>query len=130
MTGCGAIDKLQKSTADAWAVTYELSVDGGDDPENAMLSDVAYLDQPSRTEERTSVSAGTVTTAGTNGGSATWSVDSILVVGDTAKITATAAEGQRATCRILLDGERALASETGEAGVAVTCSATAPPFDS
>ena len=76
------------------------------------------------------MSAGTVTTAGTNGGSATWSVDSSVVVGDTAKITATAAEGQRATCRILLDGERELASETGEAGGAVTCSATAPPFDS
>ncbi|MBC9955387.1 hypothetical protein ICM05_12230 [Leucobacter sp. cx-42] len=93
MTGCGAIDKLQKSTADAWAVTYELSVVGGDDPENATLSDVSYLDQPLRTEERTSLSAGTVTTAGTNGGSTTWSVDSIVVVGDMAKITATAAEG-------------------------------------
>lgn len=126
LTGCSAIAKLQQSTADAWAVTYEVTVEGVD---TATLTDVSYLDQEMRTEERTSVDAGTVTASSAGDGTASWKVDSIVVVGDNAKVSATAAEGERATCRILLDGEREIATATSEPGSAVTCEATAPPFD-
>ncbi len=126
LTGCSAIAKLQQSTADAWAVTYEVTVEGVD---TATLTDVSYLDQEMRTAERTSVDAGTVTASSAGDGTASWKVDSIVVVGDNAKVSATAAAGERATCSILLDGEREIATATSEPGSAVTCEATAPPFD-
>lgn len=126
LAGCSAIEQIQKSAADAWAVTYEVTVEG---QSTATLTNVSFLDQATRAEERTTVSADSVTATAGENGVATWSANSIVIVGDKAKLEATAADGERATCKILLDGKRAIANETGEPGGTVTCAATAPAFD-
>lgn len=125
LAGCSAIENFQKSAADAWQVTYELSVDSTD---AAALSNVSYSDQKTRTDKRATVDAGTISLAAKAGSNATWTVDSLAVVGDQADISATAAAGQTATCRILLDGEREIAKETGTPGGTVNCAAKAPEF--
>ncbi|MCW2288440.1 hypothetical protein EDF60_0630 [Leucobacter luti] len=126
LTGCSAIDAFKNSAADAWQVTYEVSVDS---TEPTTLTAVSYLDQATRADTRAPVVNDSVTASPREGGIATWSVESIVIVGDTTSVTATPAEGLTATCRILLDGTREIASETSAAGAPVQCEAVAPPFD-
>ncbi|MBP6685952.1 MAG: hypothetical protein KA158_11070 [Leucobacter sp.] len=129
LAGCSALENVKNSAADAWKVTYELSVESADPAEPVMLTDVSYLDQPTRTEKRSTVSESEVLAASTPGGLALWSTESIVIVGDTTSISATPAEGDSLTCKILLDGEREIATQTGEPGESVSCEAVAPPFD-
>ncbi|WP_052492557.1 hypothetical protein [Leucobacter komagatae] len=125
LTGCSALENIKNSTADAWKVTYELSVDS-ESP--VTLTDVSYLDQASRTDERSTVSESEVLAKSAEGGHALWSTESLVIVGDTTSISATPAEGDRLTCKILLDGEREIATQTGAPGEPVSCEAVAPPF--
>lgn len=125
LTGCSAMQDIKNSAADAWKVTYEVSVDSS---EPSTLTEVSYLDQASRTEKRTTVPESSVQTTPRDTGDSAWETDSLVIVGDQTKLSATPAAGQRATCRILLDGEREIATNTGEPGEKVTCEATAPAF--
>ncbi|MFK0083043.1 hypothetical protein [Glutamicibacter sp. NPDC090743] len=127
LTGCGAIESFDKSTADAWAVTYEITVSG----EAAdALSDVSYLDSPSRGEDSAEVTEQAVATtsgAGKNSESI-WTAQSVITAEKDAAIAATPAAGSTATCRILLDGVKEIAAQTGKPGERVECAVTTPAF--
>lgn len=127
LTGCGAVDGWNKATADAWAVTYEVTVSG----ENTdALSDVSYLDSPERGEDSAEVTEESVATtndAGTKNESS-WTAESVITAEKDAAIAATPAEGSTATCRILLDGVKEIAAQTGKPGERVECAVTTPAF--
>ncbi|KAM9863858.1 hypothetical protein ACI1US_00242 [Leucobacter sp. BZR 635] len=126
LSGCGVIDTVTKSAADAWSVTYEVTTDS-DAP--AQLSDVSYLDAKDRMTEQHTEQVSHAATAATADGSFAWTADTIVVTGDPASVSATPPKGVSATCRILLDGTRELASETGAPGEAVHCESVTPEFD-
>lgn len=125
LLGCSALEDIGRATADAWEVTYEVSVDGA---EPVALTDISYLDTPTRVDGQGTVKLDQVETEARDGASA-WSVDSMVMVDDLTRVSATPPADARATCRILLEGTREIASETGEAGQPVRCEARAPEFD-
>lgn len=127
LTGCGAVESFNKSTADAWAVTYEVSVSG--ETVNA-LSDVSYLDAPARGEDSAEVTEQVVATVNDaeNQQLASWRTESMVTAEQEAAVAATPAKGTAATCRILLDGVKEIAAVTGKPGERVECSATTPAF--
>ncbi|KKI22263.1 MULTISPECIES: hypothetical protein [unclassified Leucobacter] len=126
LTGCSVIDAIGKSSQDAWQLSYEVTTDGS---ASATLTDVSYLDADGRLEEAKTKSIGTIeTTAGTGGAAAKWKADSIVVVGKQTRVSATPPAGVRATCRILLDDTKEIASATSDPGKPVTCEAKAPEF--
>lgn len=114
LAGCGFIESVQRSATDAWLVTYEVSTDSADD---TALTDISYLDTPNRVDgqQETRVASAEAEPAAGDGG-ATWSVESLVMVGDRARIAATPADGAHATCRILLDGEKEIAFQAGDPG--------------
>lgn len=122
LSGCSALEK------DAWAITYQLTVPGAD---SVQLLDVSYVSQDKRGEDPKTVSLSTVTTGPVEGlADATgWQAEGMLEVGLDASLSATAPEGMIATCDILLDGTRSIASNQSEPGGTVTCQAVAPEFD-
>lgn len=127
LTGCGAVDDWDKATADAWAVTYQVTVSG----ENAdALSDVSYLDSPSRGEDSAEVTEESVATTSDAGkkDETSWSTESVITAEKDAAIAATPAEGSTASCRILLDGVKEIAAQTGKPGERVECAVTTPAF--
>ncbi|MDR4534428.1 hypothetical protein [Glutamicibacter sp. PS] len=128
LTACGASDFLKKQTADAWSVTYEVTVEGKD---INRLTEVSYLDAPSRGESSSNVPVGeaATTNSASNAAKASWTKDAMVTAEADARISATPGKGAKATCRILLDGERELAKKTGAPGKPVECSATTPAFE-
>lgn len=126
LTGCAQINQ---QVGDAWSVTYEVTVDSAD---AATLHDVAYLGAEKRgdaAERQTLSTASTKPGAGNGSGGAAWTHETIVLATDPASVTATPTDGQTATCRILLDGKRAIAEEQGQPGQPVSCKATTPEFD-
>lgn len=126
-TGCSAVQDFQKSTSDAWSVTYEVSVTGGD---TKTVNDVKYLEAEKRGEdsvEKTSASEATTPDKKAKGAAA-WSVESIVTAEKKAAVSATPGKGATATCKILLDGVKEIASSTGAPGERVDCSADTPAF--
>lgn len=126
LSGCGVIDNVKKSAADAWSVTYEVTTDG-DAP--AQLSEVSYLDAKDRMTKQHTEKVSHVATSSTEDGTFAWTADSLVVTGDPASVSATPPLGVSATCRILLDGTREIASQTGAPGEAVHCESVTPAFD-
>jgi hypothetical protein len=125
LTGC---TQIHQQVGDAWAVTYEVSVDA---PDATPLHDVEYLGAERRgaaASTRTLSTASTKPAAGNGGGGATWTHESIVLAEDTASVRATPPSGRTASCRILLDGKRVIADEQGEPGKPVRCSAETPAF--
>lgn len=126
LTGCSVIDAIGKSSQDAWQLNYEVTTDGS---ASATLTDVSYLDTSGRLEEAAMKRVGTVeTSAGAAGVPSKWKADSIVVVGKQTRISATPPAGVRATCRILLDDSKEIATATSDPGKPVTCEAKAPEF--
>ncbi|PII85339.1 hypothetical protein BMH32_07450 [Leucobacter sp. OLJS4] len=126
LTGCSVIDAIGKSSQDAWQLNYEVTTDGS---ASATLTDVSYLDTSGRLEEAAMKRVGTVeTSAGAGGAPSKWKADSIVVVGKQTRISATPPAGVRATCRILLDDSKEIATATSDPGKPVTCEAKAPEF--
>jgi hypothetical protein len=110
------------SSFDAWAVTYEVSVT---DTTDGNLTDIAYAEEerrngPSKKTEQDSVESG--------GSPSTWSQEVIVSATQWAYVTATPAPDGIATCRILLDGDREIDTQTAEVGQPVTCSVPTPTF--
>lgn len=127
LAGCGAVDSFDKATSDAWAVTYEVTVAG---TSNDSLHDVTYLEAEKRGEDSAPVTEGSVatTTDAEKKANKTWSVESMVTAQKDASIAATPDKDSTATCRILLDGVKAIATETGAPGERVQCDATTPAF--
>lgn len=125
-TGCSFV---QQQTGDAWSVTYEVSVD---QPSGAALTDVRVEGAEKRgdapevhrlgTQETSTQETSTQKTG-------TWEHESIVLAEQRASVRATPARGATATCRILLDGKREIATQTAAAGEPVTCSVDTPAFD-
>ncbi|TCL88617.1 hypothetical protein EDF31_101461 [Curtobacterium sp. PhB142] len=125
-TGCSFV---QQQTGDAWSVTYEVSVD---QPSGAALTDVRVEGAEKRGDAPEVHRLGTQET-GTQETSTQktgiWEHESIVLAEQRASVRATPARGAAATCRILLDGKREIATETAAAGEPVTCSVDTPAFD-
>lgn len=120
-TGCSFV---QQQTGDAWSVTYEVSVD---QPSGAALTDVRVEGAEKRGDAPEVHRLGTQETGTQKTG--TWEHDSIVLAEQRASVRATPPRGATATCRILLDGKREIATETAAAGQPVTCSVDTPAFD-
>ncbi|ROR36576.1 hypothetical protein EDF63_0702 [Curtobacterium sp. JUb34] len=122
-TGCSFI--LQQ-TGDAWAVTYQVQVDG---PAGSELTDVRVEGAEKRGDapEVHRLGAQETSTATTSGSA--WEHEAIVLAEQRASVRATPPRGATATCRILLDGKREIATETAAAGQPVTCSVDTPAFD-
>lgn len=124
LTGCNAIGG---AFADAWAVTYQVTLSGDD---HTTATNVSYLAAPNRGDDSAPVDVAdnpamaTVTT-----GSSTYSVVAQVTAEKKAMITLTPAPGTIASCDILLDGTRSIATGRGEPGAPVTCEAVTPKFD-
>ncbi|OII31748.1 hypothetical protein BIU98_08345 [Curtobacterium sp. MMLR14_010] len=124
LTGCS---QLRQQTGDAWAVTYEVSVDA---PDAGTLHDVRYLGAEQRGDAATTHTIPTASTrpGAADGGAATWTHESIVLAKDPASVRATPPAGQSASCRILLDGTKVIAEEHGAAGKTVRCRVETPAF--
>ncbi|WP_263054923.1 hypothetical protein [Curtobacterium sp. RIT-PI-V] len=125
-TGCSFV---QQQTGDAWSVTYEVSVD---QPSGAALTDVRVEGAEKRGDAPEVHRLGTQETGTQKTGTqrtGTWEHESIVLAEQRASVRATPARGATATCRILLDGKREIATETAAAGQPVTCSVDTPAFD-
>ena len=98
-------------TGKAWAITYEVT-----DQNGGTLSEVSYAKSPSsfNRETRQSKVDGPV--------GVPWKEEVVITAGGKAEVTATPSGNMKLTCRILLDGEKELASATAPAaGQPVTC---------
>lgn len=126
LTGCSTVTDIGKSMQDAWSVTYEISVDGAD---TVTLSDVSYLGAESRVDGAKTVKVGDAEAQSGSGGSASWSVETLVVAGKQATVTATPPSDLTASCKILLDGTKEIAAETGTPGAPVTCDVVTPEFE-
>jgi hypothetical protein len=124
LTGCA---QLHQQVGDAWAVTYEVSVDA---PDASTLHDVRYLGAEQRGDAATTrtISKAATRPGAANGGAATWTHESIVLAKDPASVRATPPAGRIASCRILLDGKKVIADEHGTAGKPVRCRAETPAF--
>lgn len=122
-TGCSFV---QRQTGDAWSVTYEVQVDA---PTGSTLSDVRAEGAERRGDAPEVHRLGTQDTDAADGDGSRWQHDTVVLAEQHASVRATPPAGATATCRILLDAERVIATETAAAGEPVTCSADTPAFD-
>lgn len=123
-TGCSFV---QQQTGDAWSVTYEVRVD---QPSGAALTDVRVEGAERRGEAPAVHRLDAQETGSSDGDGSRWEHDAIVLAEQRASVRATPGAGATATCRILLDGKREIASETSaRPGDAVRCSADTPAFD-
>ena len=124
LTGCA---QFHQQVGDAWAVTYEVSVDA---PDASTLRDVRYLGAEQRGDAATfhTISKAATRPGAANGSAAVWTHESIVLAEDPASVRATPPAGQRASCRILLDGTKVIAEEHGAAGKTVRCRVETPAF--
>lgn len=128
IASCGAGEFVEKQTADAWSVTYRITVEGG---EINALEEVTYLEAPSRGEESVETDRGTAATVNDPDAAhmATWEETAVVTAQSEAGVSATPREGATATCQVLLDGEKEIAAETGRPGTRVDCRVSTPAFD-
>ena len=84
-TGCSAVEDFNKSTSDSWAVTYEVSVTGGD---TSKITDIKYLESEKRGEAGTELSLPSGKTTAEGKDTAVWSLESIVTAEKDAAISA------------------------------------------
>lgn len=127
VAGCGAADSWNKQVADAWSVTYEVSVSGAS---TDSLHDITYLQSPGRGEEstETSLDSAATTSDPENSKGALWQETVTITAEDEAGVAATVPKGATATCRILLDGVKEIQSKTVADGQRVECKVQTPAF--
>ncbi|WP_187977837.1 hypothetical protein [Mycetocola sp. JXN-3] len=128
LSGCGLVDSIKNSTADAWSVTYAVTVTGEGTP---SLPAVTFGEAKTRGEDTVTKDLPNLPLVAdpATPGSSRWEKTVMVTATRPASIVATPGEGQRATCQILLDGKRQIAAVAGEPGKPVTCEATTPKFD-
>jgi hypothetical protein len=98
-------------TGKAWAITYEVSAQPAE-----TLVEVTYAESPTRYRKET---PRTVTTEKP----LPWTTEVVINARETARVSATPRGDQVLSCRILLDGIKELAQQTGKPGDTVTCAA-------
>lgn len=125
VSGCADI---RQQTGDAWAVTFEVSVDT---PTATALTAASAEGAERRGDDPGVQELGAVATSAPADSSSrsVWRHEKIVLAGDRALVTATPPAGVSATCRVLLDDERVIAEEHAVAGAPVRCSVTTPEFD-
>lgn len=124
LTGCNA---MGGAFADAWAVTYSVTLTGTD---HATATNVSYLEAPSRGAESEAVTvADNPAMSAVTQDSSTYSVVAQVTAEKKAMITLTPAPGTIASCDILLDGTKSITTATGEPGAPVTCEIATPKFE-
>lgn len=112
--------------ADAWSVTYQVTLSGADHSSTS----VSYLAAPQRGAISETVSVeNNPATKSQDATTSVYSVVAQVTAKEIAKVTLTPAPGTTATCEILLDGTRSIAKNTAAAGQPVTCEVDTPAFD-
>lgn len=124
-SGCGAVAEYEKSISDSWAVTYEISLSGAG---TGQLSDITYLESEQRGEAGTQLTLPSGKATADGNGKQVWSVESIVTAQEDAAVSAVPDAGVAATCRILLDESRQIATSTSAPGERVDCTASTPAF--
>ncbi len=94
----------------AWAITYEVTTE----PAVAGPVQIEYVANPDRYRKQAPQSLSRVAII-------PFRLEAVINAGETARITATPAGNEALVCRILLDGEKVLASATATPGQDVTC---------
>jgi hypothetical protein len=97
-------------TGKAWAITYEVSAQP-----TGPATQVRYVENPDRYKKQTPQAV-------TETVSPPWRTEVVINAGEQAQVSATAGD-QALTCRILLDGEKVLASATAAPGRKLLCEA-------
>lgn len=111
--------------SDDGAVTYEITTDATSPHD---LTAVAYRLEPDRGQPSELVDEGTMTTESDPAGGTVLKIESVIAAEERASVTARPPEGVTATCRILLDDVREIATTTGEPGEPVSCDVKTPAF--
>lgn len=111
--------------ADDWAVTYEITTDATSPHD---LTAVAYRLEPDRGQPSELVDEGTMTTKSDPAGGTVLKIESVIAAEERASVTARPPAGVTATCRILLDDVREIATATADPGEPVTCDVDTPAF--
>lgn len=123
-SGCAFV---QQHVGDAWSVTYEVSVD---QPTGAELTGVSFEGADERGDSPSTHEVGGATTGTEQSGGSSWEGETIVLAGGRAAVTATPSPGATATCRILLDGTREIATATSASpGEPAQCAIDTPAFD-
>jgi hypothetical protein len=123
-SGCAFV---QQQTGDAWAVTYEVHVD---QPTGARLTDVQVEGAERRGDAPEVHELGDEQTTKIDGDGSQWEHGAIVLAEQRASVRVTPGPDATATCRILLDGDREIASATSsEPGATVACAEDTPAFD-
>jgi hypothetical protein len=124
LTGCSVV---HQQIGDAWAVTYRVDVDA---PAGAVLDGVEVEGAASRGDAPEVRKVSDATTSTARGSGSSWQREVIVLAKDRASVRATPPAGRTATCHVLLDGKRDIATATSSApGAPVTCRADTPSFD-
>ncbi|MFI6095872.1 hypothetical protein ACIA8G_09990 [Lentzea sp. NPDC051213] len=96
----------------AWAITYEVTAQAG----TQQQTQVQYAENPDRYKKRTPESISLSTPL-------PFKTEVVINAGEKAQVLATPSGGETLSCRILLDGEKVLASATAAPGQEVRCEA-------
>jgi hypothetical protein len=125
LTGC---DFVRAQSADTWSVSYEISLDG---KTVNVIKAASYDEAPSRGLDSETIDMGDVPTTNSaySTEKASWTHVTTITAERRASVSGTAPAGSVATCRILLDGSREIAKNTGAPGGTVSCAAETPKFD-
>ncbi len=124
LAGCSFVEK---QTADLYSITYRITLDG---KQINKLTALSYGEALSRGEDTSTLDKGDAATTNDpkNTRRATWENTAIVTATKKAWVTATPPAGTTATCTILIDGKKEIASNTGKPGEQVHCEATTPAF--
>lgn len=125
LTGCSVVNQ---HLGDAWAVKYQVVVD---QPHDVELTDLHVGGSQKRGGSPKVTDMGTQTAiASVDGATAAWESELIVVAGDEALVSATPPSGSIATCHVIVDETREIATAISAApGEPVTCRVTTPRFD-
>lgn len=123
VAGCSFIEQ---QIGDAWAVTYEVSVD---QPIGADLADIRIEGAENRGDTPSVHDVSDQQTTEENQGGSVWTHDLIVLAEQQASVRVIPPENATATCRILVGGDREIAKATSATpGAEVVCSADTPAF--
>jgi len=124
LTACSIVNQ---TFGDAWSVTYQVAVDR---PQDVELTEVTVEGAEKRGASPEVTDLGSQTAlASTGGEGALWDREVIVLAGEEALVSATPPSGSIATCRVLVDGTREIATATSAApGEPVTCKVVTPAF--
>lgn len=123
LTGCAS---LSRQLTDRWAITYLVELDG---PVGTSIGPVEVHGTVDDVGAGAVHDLGGQTTTLPVGTGSAWTEDVTVVAEERAAVRVDPPAGVRATCHVLVDGEREIATATATApGQPVSCAATTPRF--